>query len=408
MGQDEVVAHPPDLLRGQGRGGVGVHEHRLAHQARVSGPGGLDGEFGDRDVGAVVRGGLHRQGPHRHRVDAVPVDQGGDLDDAAGGQVVHQPWFTTLACTSRGVPVTREWMTCGAYSVAPTSSARVPPAASVRSASSNSRTFSSEICRYSEAAGEPLDLLVRAQEPGEVLRGVLARLRRVVPDPAEHLDADPALELGVGGDARAQGRVQVAALVRPLQQPRLGGFPRGAEAGPLDRDADELGEVVRGPVHAVAQAEGRQVGGDDVQPPHVHRHRVRVVQDDGPGGDVAHVRREGGQEREGAQGPNTPPTPVVSPMVCRRPYRAGISRSRRVASMPRPAPCPRRSRCPRAPAGVGGGVTDTLLRRAPPSRSATCRAVPSATRSRAARRRRTGRGRGRGRRNRTRSATSCR
>ncbi len=31
---------------------------------------------------------------------------------------------------------------------------------------------------------------------------------------------------------------------------------------------------------------------------------------------------------------NTPPTPVVSPMVCRRPYRAGISRSRRVASIP--------------------------------------------------------------------------
>ena len=128
-------------------------------------------------------------------------------------------------------------------------------------ACSNSATFSAadpDVLQRLDA--EPLDLLVGAQEPREVLRGVLARLGRVVPDAAEDLDAHPALELGVGGDACAQARVEVLAVERPLAQPRLVVHAGRAVPGLLDVEAEQRAQVVRGPVHRVAQADVRMSG----------------------------------------------------------------------------------------------------------------------------------------------------
>ncbi len=60
-------------------------------------------------------------------------------------------------------------------------------------------------------------------------------------------------------DALAEPRVQVLALVRPLELPRLVVDDSCAEPGMLDVEAEEYGEVVRGPVDAVAEPERRDV-----------------------------------------------------------------------------------------------------------------------------------------------------
>src|SRR5690606_28094228 len=58
-----------------------------------------------------------------------------------------------------------------------------------------------------------------------------------------------------------------------------------------------------GPVHAVAQADGLDLGGHVRHPPDVHGHRVRVVEEPRIGADLAHVARDAGEHREGAQRP---------------------------------------------------------------------------------------------------------
>ena len=58
------------------------------------------------------------------------------------GRLSIRPRFTTLAWMVLGVPVTMEWMTCGAYSVALVSSGSSSPAASALRVCSYSSTFS--------------------------------------------------------------------------------------------------------------------------------------------------------------------------------------------------------------------------------------------------------------------------
>jgi hypothetical protein len=77
---------------------------------------------------------------------------------------------------------------------------------------------------------------------------------------------------------------------------------RRAEAGAVQGHPDELAEVVDGPVDAVAEPEGPDLGRDDGGPPHVHGHRVRVVEEQGVGAQLPHVGEERAEQREGAEG----------------------------------------------------------------------------------------------------------
>ena len=210
------------------------------------------------------------------------------------------------------------------------------PGASASFACSNSATFSSadpDVLQRLDA--EALDLLVGAQEPGQVLRRVLAGLGRVVADAAEHLDAHPPLELGVGGDPLAQRRVEALAVAAPLAQPRLMVDARGAVARALASERRELAQVVHRPVDAVAQADGLERRRHHRQPPDVHRHRVGVVEQPArPGRSRACPQRCRSARGTCAGRGTRPPTPGGVADGLPQPVPGGHSRSMRVASMP--------------------------------------------------------------------------
>ena len=130
---------------------------------------------------------------------------------------------------------------------------------------------------------------------------MLARLGGVVADAAEDLDPHAALELGVGGDALAQHAGRGPGRRGPLSEPGLVVDAGRAEPGALHGDADQLAQVVRRPVDAVAEPDDLELGGDDGQPPDVHRHRVRVVEEPGVRAQLAHVRGERREHGERAQ-----------------------------------------------------------------------------------------------------------
>ena len=111
------------------------------------------------------------------------------------------------------MPVTTLWMTCGAYSVAPSSKRIGRPLLQRLLVRSNSATFSSLIPMYRRSDAQPLDLLGRLEVPAGVLAGVLGRLGRVEAEPSVHVDAHPAAELGVGGDPLVEQGVEVAAVL---------------------------------------------------------------------------------------------------------------------------------------------------------------------------------------------------
>ena len=71
----------------------------------------------------------------------------GTSTPAPTGRLSMRPRFATLAWMVRWVPVTSEWMTCGAYSATSSGSPRSssPPAARVARAASYWRTLSSLI-----------------------------------------------------------------------------------------------------------------------------------------------------------------------------------------------------------------------------------------------------------------------
>ena len=114
----------------------------------------------------------------------------------------------------RGVPVTMEWMTCGAYSVAlrlqrqGLAGRQRPPGLLVLR---DVLLADAEVDVDRDA--QPLDLALVVQVPRHVLRGVLAGLGRVVAQPAVHVDPHPPAQLLVGRDPRVQQRVEVLAVV---------------------------------------------------------------------------------------------------------------------------------------------------------------------------------------------------
>nr|BFF17404.1 hypothetical protein GCM10025730_09250 [Promicromonospora thailandica] len=298
----ELVAQRPDLLGGQCGGRVGVHERGLAHEQRVARAGGLDREPAHGHVGLVHGRALEGQGAHRDGHEAVPVHDGGHLDDGVLAQVVdeaavgHVDVDLPARSGDQRVDDLRRVLARALLQLEVAARGQGLPGALELG-----EVLVADAHVLQGLQPVPLDLRVRAQEPGQVLRGVLAGLRRVVADAAEDLDAHAALELRVGGDALAQQRVQVAALVLPLEQPRLVVDAGGAVAGLLDRHAHELGQVVRGPVHAVAQPGDLELGRHHGQPPHVHGHRVGVVEQPRVGAQLAHVGGERLQHGEGAQ-----------------------------------------------------------------------------------------------------------
>ena len=77
-------------------------EHRLAHQPRVAGAHGFDGQLGDGQVGPVQGGALHRQRdpsrpapPRRRRRAPAP------RRPRPAGRLSMSPWFGTLTWISR-------------------------------------------------------------------------------------------------------------------------------------------------------------------------------------------------------------------------------------------------------------------------------------------------------------------
>ena len=109
-----------------------------------------------------------------------------------------------------------------------------------------------------------------------------------------------------------------------------------------------------------------------VQVADVDRHRVGVVEDPGVRAQPTHVGGEVGEKPAVRRPRKMPPTPRVSPMVCRNPWRSGISRSARVASRP-PTIVTTKSHPRAQPRGRGGLTTASA-----PARPAAW-ATPTAT-----------------------------
>jgi len=130
---------------------------------------------------------------------------------------------------------------------------------------------------------------------------VLAGLCRVVPETAVHVDADPAAQLGVFRDAFVKARVQISTVVLPAKDPCLVVDPRTQVADLVEGHSDDVAQAAHGPVDGVAQADDLQLRRDGVQVCHVHRHRVRVVEEPRIGTDLEHVLRDGRQHGERAQ-----------------------------------------------------------------------------------------------------------
>ena len=95
--------------------------------------------------------------------------------------------------------------------------------------------------------------------------------------------------------------IQVLPAALPAQHPALV-VHAGRPVGHLvERDADQLAQVVHRPVHRVTQPEHLQLRGDGVQVGDVHGHRVGVVEQPGVRADLRHVPGDLGQHGEGPQ-----------------------------------------------------------------------------------------------------------
>ncbi len=130
---------------------------------------------------------------------------------------------------------------------------------------------------------------------------MLARFRGVITYAAEHLHAHPIKQFRVSVNRGTQAWVQVLTVERPLVQPRLVIHPSSAVVSVIELHTDEVAEVADGPVDAVAKSGNLEVGGNNTQPPYVHRHRVRVVQEPRIRAELEHVCGDGGEQRERPQ-----------------------------------------------------------------------------------------------------------
>ena len=122
----------------------------------------------------------------------------------------------------------------------------------------------------------------------------------------------------------------------------------------------ELGEPPRRVLHGVAEADDPRVRRAVRVRLAEHRHRVRVVEEPGVGAQLGHVLPMPSITGIVRSARKMPPIPSVSPIVWRRPWRAGISKSVSVAAWPptwimliaksAPSRAARRSACARWPA----------------------------------------------------------
>ena len=129
---------------------------------------------------------------------------------------------------------------------------------------------------------------------------MLAGLRRVVPETAVHVDADPAAQLRVLSDAFVQAWVQISTVVLPAKDPGLVIDTRAQVTHLVERHADDFAQATYGEVDGVAQADDLQPWRDGVQVRDVHRHRIGVIEEPRIGTDLEHVLRDRRQHGERA------------------------------------------------------------------------------------------------------------
>ena len=145
--------------------------------------------------------------------------------------------------------------------------------------------------------------MVVAHEPGHVLREVLARLGGEVAEAAVDLDAYVAAEpFGVGRDGRVEERVEVLTSALQTQHPRHVVHAGAQEGDLLERHADVVAHLLTRVLDRVAETHDLGVRGAGVVGPTVHRHGVGVVEQPGMWAEFGHVRADGEQNGDRAQG----------------------------------------------------------------------------------------------------------
>jgi hypothetical protein len=126
-------------------------------------------------------------------------------------------------------------------------------------------------------------------------------------EPLEDLDPDPAAEaLGVVPDDLAQALVQVLAR-RPLpelQDETLVVEPRRSEGDVVQWDTYGLGQEGVGVADRVTHADHVRERGSRVHAPRHHRHRVRVVQQEGVRRELVQVVADPHHQRDRPQAPH--------------------------------------------------------------------------------------------------------
>ena len=90
VGFDQLQGHFFDIVQAQLRGGVGIEHGGPDHIGALSGPGGLDGQQLDVDVGHIHGGADGGQGTDEGGMDTGGVHQAGDLHAGGLGEIGDQ------------------------------------------------------------------------------------------------------------------------------------------------------------------------------------------------------------------------------------------------------------------------------------------------------------------------------
>ena len=108
---------------------------------------------------------------------------------------------------------------------------------------------------------------------------------------------------GVALDRHVQERVEILAVALEAQDPRLVVDARSQERDVLERHADVLGELARGVLDRVAEADHAPLWRAGVGRPAQHRHRVGVVEQPGVRAELGHVGGDSLHHRDRPQRP---------------------------------------------------------------------------------------------------------
>ncbi len=148
---------------------------------------------------------------------------------------------------------------------------------------------------------QPLDLVVVAQVPGQVLGAVLGRLGREVAEPPVHVDPHAPAQLGVALDGGVDQRVEVLAVALEAEDERLVVDAGADERDLVERHAGDLRQLTRRVLHRVAEPDDARRRRARVRDPAEHRHRVRVVEEPRARADLGHVVADAEHHRRRAQ-----------------------------------------------------------------------------------------------------------